>query len=701
MTNLIDIMLMVLGSAMLVAVLWTVYSLFLHKSPRKEPSLLAETVTSLEELYHESPVMMYSLDQHATITRVNKSWLSAMGYLEHEVIGRASRDFMVQEAVPELNKLSRNGLLVELLEQGYLKDLRLQFLRRDKTPLHASISANLLKTTDGQVRGAHCIIIDETKHFIAQSELKARRFQIERTFSSLPIPMFTCTVEGRYLSANNSMLQSMGVTSLAQLNELDHAAYFMQADSRMVESNTTSYSNQGWSLPDVNGIEREVRMNILRITSNSPEPIFEGAFLDVSELEAARRDAARSREYNRALYDTTPVMMYSVDASGTVSDVSEYWLERMGYRRDQVIGRKGLGFFVLEDRDAIREQARQNFARNEAINCAAKLITSDGSRLEGRVHGAPFSDADGKTTGVMCSFIDMTEQNVLARQKRQMEEQLATARKLEAIGQLAAGIAHEINTPSQYIGDNLNFISESLEEIQPLLAYVEHCVQHDCATDADQVRELASNTELSFLLEELSNALAHSREGVASIAQIVMAMKDFSRSGTEELEPIDLNRLIRSVTVVTRNEWKDQAELELALCDDVGEVHCVPSSISQVLLNILINAGQAVADARADDGCDAPLGAIKVSSRVEDAMVCVSIADTGTGMDDATQEKIFNPFFTTRDVGHGRGQGLAVAYRIVTEKHAGSIDVESVPGEGSVFKLTIPRFGGHSEQSAA
>lgn len=690
-----------LSIVLLVAVLWTTLRSRALDDAKSDVPLLTEAVTSLEELYHESPIMMYSIDQTAVITRANKAWLTAMGYQASEVIGRPTREFIAPDYEEALHEDCREGLHVDLMANGFIKNLEVNFLTRAGERLHASVSANLLKTPEGNIRGAHCIILDETKHAVTGRELAESKQKIEHTFATLPIPMFQCTSSGHYSRANEALLTNMGVSDLDALNALGHHELFVASYETMSRSGETEQINASWSLMGPDDQLRDVRMSLRLVSVEGREPTLEGAFVDVTELETARREVVTSREYNRKLYDTTPVMMYTVDAVGVINDVNAFWLERTGYSREEVLGKKGFDFMAIEDRAQMRTLAHRHFTRNESITWEITMVKRNGERLEGRVFGAPLMDEEGKPAGAMCSFFDLTSQHALAREKARIEDELATAQKLEAIGQLAAGIAHEINTPSQYVSDNLSFIDEAVTQLQPLLDYIDRCTEREEAVDGVEVAALADAADLGFLLEELPSALTQSREGVSSISRIVLAMKEFSHPGSEMLEQTDLNRMIESVSVVARNEWKYHATMELDLSDDVGVVSCVPSAINQVLLNIIVNAGHAVSDARTVAGVGAALGVITVSTSADDDNVYIAVADTGIGMDEETQKKIFNPFFTTKEVGRGTGQGLAIARQIIIEKHGGTLTVESAPGEGSTFTVALPKVQLAEEQSAA
>ena len=266
---------------------------------------------------------------------------------------------------------------------------------------------------------------------------------------------------------------------------------------------------------------------------------------------------------------------------------------------------------------------------------------------------------------------------------RETQRELLQAQKLEAIGQLAAGIAHEINTPMQYIGDNAQFLKKAFAELLEVNALVDPSV-----LPPDRQRKLAR------LHERVPRAIASTCEGVDAVSKIVRAMKEFSHPGTGERAPFDLNHALTSTIAVSRNEWKYADELELELSPDLPPVLGLQGEINQALINILVNAAHAVAEAH--PATDGPLrGRIWIRTGVTGDNVWVSIRDNGTGIPAAIRTRIFDPFFTTKPVGKGSGQGLPLAHSIVVDKHGGAIeaisdDTAGSPTRGTEFRITIP-----------
>ncbi|MDY7086679.1 MAG: PAS domain S-box protein [Actinomycetota bacterium] len=264
-----------------------------------------------------------------------------------------------------------------------------------------------------------------------------------------------------------------------------------------------------------------------------------------------------------------------------------------------------------------------------------------------------------------------------------LERQLNQANRLEAIGQLASGIAHEINTPIQFVSDNTRFIEQTFGQI---LELAQDARERFAATDEDFAERLR-DIDLEFLLAEVPTAITESLEGLSRVAQIVRAMKDFSHPGHGRAD-VDVNRAVESTAQVARNEWKYHAVLSLQLGEDVGTVSCYEGELKQVILNLIVNAAHAIEAAAARR--EGVLGNIMIRTARTASTVEIVVSDDGTGMDENTRQRIFDPFFTTKEVGKGTGQGLSMAYASIVQKHGGTIQVDSTPGTGTTFTVAIP-----------
>lgn len=289
---------------------------------------------------------------------------------------------------------------------------------------------------------------------------------------------------------------------------------------------------------------------------------------------------------------------------------------------------------------------------------------------------------------------EIFERELAERALRDSEARLRQTQKLEAVGRLAAGIAHEINTPTQFVSDSVSFVREAagelfrlIEEFQTLARAVQDGA--DGANMAAQVLKTAEQTDLPYLTENIPAALNSAQEGLDRIAAIVHSMKEFAHPDRREMAPIDLNHSIQSTLTIARNEYKYVADVETDL-EPLPPVTCFAGEVNQAILNIVVNAAHAIAETV--DGTDTR-GTIRVTSRRDGDDVVIRISDTGTGIPEAIRAQVFDPFFTTKEVGHGTGQGLFLARSVIVEGHGGTVDFDTKEGEGTTFILRLPIEG--------
>jgi signal transduction histidine kinase len=277
--------------------------------------------------------------------------------------------------------------------------------------------------------------------------------------------------------------------------------------------------------------------------------------------------------------------------------------------------------------------------------------------------------------------------------RKQLQTQLVHAQKMESVGQLAAGIAHEINTPTQFAGDNLCFLKDAFDDLDDVFACMDagRSMPAELVPSRELWQSLASagdSADLAYLRVEIPKAIAQSLDGVQRIAAITRAMKEFSHPGTVAMASIDLHRAIENTVIVCTNEWKYVAEVVTEFDPAITTVDCLPGELNQVILNLIVNAAQAIAEVidRYPDG----KGQITVCTRKIDDWAEISVSDNGPGIPEEVRQRVFDPFFTTKEVGKGTGQGLAIAHAVIVDKHQGTIQLKSEVGHGTTFIVRIP-----------
>ncbi len=309
----------------------------------------------------------------------------------------------------------------------------------------------------------------------------------------------------------------------------------------------------------------------------------------------------------------------------------------------------------------------------------------------------PYRDADGTLLGSVHVARDINQRKKTELEKDKLKSELLHAQKLESVGRLAAGIAHEINTPTQYVGTNIEFLDESFKDIAELVGRIQEVLDSSKGKgiSADQVKDLEDALEEAdwdYIAEEVPRAIRQSKEGVQRVTSIVQAMKEFSHPGSKEKVVADMNRIIETTVNVSRNEWKYVADLKTDLDPDLPKVMCLTDEMGQAILNMIVNAAHAIAESR--KGNDEEKGMISIRTSHDEKSVEIRISDTGSGIPEAVRNRIFDPFFTTKDVGRGTGQGLAITHDVISEKHGGFIAFETKVGEGTTFIIKLPIAAG-------
>lgn len=403
-------------------------------------------------------------------------------------------------------------------------------------------------------------------------------------------------------------------------------------------------------------------------------------FLAVKEDITARRKAERDLRLTQFSVDHASEAIQWLDAEGRIVYANDASCATLKRSRDDLIG---LG--PTDERPVFAKEywdkLWQDLKNRNSMTFESQVQTKTGESIPVEIN-ANYLQFDGQEYCFTFAR-DITE-------RRALEAQLRQAQKLEGIGHLAAGIAHEINTPTQFVTDNLTFMQDSWKSVFELLQRYRGAFRDagdtPLAALAASVQEAEQQCDLEFIATEVPRAIDQSLDGARRVAKIVRAMKEFSHPDSAEKTATDLNRAIESTITVARNEWKYVSEIVTEFDDTMPAVVCFPGDINQVVLNLIVNAAHAIKERVKE----IEKGRITVRTRNCGEFVEISVQDTGTGIPAAIQGKVFDPFFTTKEVGKGTGQGLSFAYTVIVKKHAGKIWFETEIGKGTTFFVTLP-----------
>lgn len=392
----------------------------------------------------------------------------------------------------------------------------------------------------------------------------------------------------------------------------------------------------------------------------------------------AEEEISATKRHLEMLLETTKIGLSVIDADGTVRYVDPWHKKKHG----DCEGISAQEYFLS-----------RNVQDGDWVSCVlAALHERKKVTFEHRLHGQ--DDGIAQTTAIpyqdpVCGSwliatitIDVTEQ-------KRLESALTQARKMEAVGQLAAGVAHEINTPIQYIGDNLTFLDDAFRQISHLIAAMHQAANTLGSTAAESLSQLFRSFDWDYHREEVPKALEESRKGVEQVAHIVRAMKVFSHPGGRDKQDADLHRMLQAAIDISRSAWKNVAGLRTEFDPTIGTVPLFTAEFNMAVVNLIVNAAEAIAER--PDLPSRPGMIIVRTKALNENWVEIQVEDNGPGIPKEIQDRVFDAFFTTKEVGKGTGQGLTTAHHAIVKQHGGSLEFRTRPGEGTVFFIRIPR----------
>ena len=525
---------------------------------------------------------------------------------------------------------------------------------------------------------------------VTTRRLRASEERYRTLFDTAGDGIVIYTIDGRIEAANSAFLRMVG-RGLGELREAESWEYSRRSGAActgpclpgiLLRDGYTNEHEGQLIRPDRTVVDVMERSWMVRDDRGTP----------VRRMRVMR-DVSRQREVEREVRRlATAIEQFGdgvivTDTEGRIEYVNPAFERASGYRREEAVGTNVE--FLRSDRNppGLHEDLWNTIRAGETFN--ARFVNR---RRDGRTYTidntvSPVFDSSGRISGYVAVQRDVTE---LMR----LEMQLLQAQKLESIGRLAAGIAHEINTPSQYVGDNVRFLQEAFADYGRVLAAGRAMATTArerglLAEELQAIQRIDEEADFEFLEQEIPRAIEQSLEGLSRIGTIVGAMKHFSHPGANEIALVDIHRAIESTVTVARNEWKYDAELRTEFDESMPLVPCLPNELNQVVLNLVINAVHAIQERQRREASDEK-GTIVVRTLHRPPDAVIEVADTGTGIGEDARAHVFDPFFTTKRVGQGTGQGLALAHDVVVNKHGGAIEFETESGVGTTFRIRIP-----------
>jgi two-component system NtrC family sensor kinase len=635
-----------------------------------------------EKTFDAVPDLIAIIDKNHKIIKANKAMAEAAGSTPQDLVGRSCHQVMHGADSPIADCPHKR-----LLQDGaeHVQEIHEHSLGQDLL-----ISTSPLSDENGQLIGSVHVardisLIKETQRSVGESE------RLHRTFmDNLPDPTVVYDNEGKVIFSNAAFERVFGWS----LDEVKNRKVDFVPPEEMLETNE-GIKQMMRGEPGVNvethRLTKDGRtLDILLSTAPliSADNKRTGNIVNLRDITAVRQAKAAQRATEQKFQELVESMnegLTMADPTGRITYTNAKFCEMLGYPAGEIAG---MLFTDLLDENSREYFTKQWERRHTGVEHKYEVVLNkkDGGSIFVIVSPKIIRDSDGKMTSSLAIMTDMTE-------RKNLESQLIQSQKLESIGQLAAGIAHEINTPTQYVSSNTGFLKEAFTDILQLLnAHMRLIARLEKAgleqESVAQLRRLAEELDFDFLAEEVPRALSANTEGLERIAKIVLSIKEFAHPGQEEKQPADINKAIKNTITVARNEWKYVAEVVTDLDPDLPPVPCVVGELNQVVLNLIVNAAHAIADVM-DESVE-KRGLITITTRQRDGLAEISVADNGSGIPEEIRNRIFDPFFTTKEPGKGTGQGLAIAYRAVVDNHKGKIALESNEGEGAKFIIRLP-----------
>jgi PAS domain S-box-containing protein len=655
---------------------------------------LRESEERFQSAFEHAGVGMALVDVNGKFLQVNSALCDFLGYSTGELL---ATNF---QAITHPDDLAKNLVSLNGLRSGTLKLYQTEKRYRHKRghTVWGLLTVSPVCSAAGAASYLVAQVQDITKRNAALQALGKREAELQLLLNSTAEAIYGLDLDGKCTFSNRACWTLLGYKSADDLlgkhmHRLIHHSYAdgspfpieqceiyrtfhrggtIHVDSEVLwRADGSCFPSEYWSYP----LMQDGKIAGCVVT-----------FVDISGRKQAE-DALRAAHAESEFFiNSVPSILIGTDEEGHITRWNLAAGNTFELSADEVRGKSLKHCGIKWIASNIDEQVNSWLCAEEPNLRVNVPFEKDGKQRFLGLNINRVSSGDEATVGLLITGTDITE-------RRHLEGQLRQAQKLEAIGQLAAGIAHEINTPTQYVGDNTTFIKESWPSISELVRAAER-VDHECQSGAvssdatAQLRQCVENADLAYLLGEIPIAIDQSLEGVQRVAKIVHAMKEFSHPGSEEKSLLDINRAIETTITVARNEWKYVADVETRFDTTLPLVYCHAGEFNQVILNLVINAAHAIREAVGDGSVGK--GKIVITTRQDENEVEISIRDTGVGIPEEIQSRVFEPFFTTKPVGQGTGQGLALAHSTIVRRHGGRIWFETNPGKGTTFFIRLP-----------
>lgn len=608
-------------------------------------------------------------DSEGTIKWVNSSFTMLTGYSKEEAFGKNPRILKSNKHKEEFYQ----GLW-KTIKKGEIWSGIIINKKKCGALYHEEMTITPIKNGAGKI----------TNFIAIKQNVTDSQYKLKQLIENSTLGLIRLAPNGKIIMANPAMVSMLGYKSELEIVEKYNDKIYSSIENKKRFLELLKRRQKVYAFEDVfikkDGTLINVKESAWTVKDeNNDTMYYEVIVEDITELNQILKILHESEFKYRTLIDKLNEAVYLI-IDRKFEIVNQKFLDLLEITEEELSlpGFNMFNFISDESRSILKERSR-NIKQGKDVPQKYEmiLITKKGNEKEVEI-SETFLNFNGKiaTQGVVRDLTKI----------RKAETQIRHLQKMEAIGTLAAGIAHEINTPSQFVNDNLTFLKEVNIEFEPIYKFLSN-VKRNSGT-IEELKRIIENIDVEYFQTEVPIAIEQSIDGVQRIAKIVAAMRDFSHAGPKEKVAADLHKLINSSLTISRNAWKYIAEIEKDFDDTIPPIVCLASDLGQVFVNIIINAAHALEEKF--DQSDSLQGKIIIKTINKGSNIEIVFSDNGSGMSKKVQKRIFDPFFTTKDVGKGTGQGLAIAYDIIVDKHNGSINVESEKNIGTTLTIILP-----------
>jgi two-component system, NtrC family, sensor kinase len=634
------------------------------------------------------------LGNDGKILHWNEAAEQMFGYPRAEVLGKDLHMFIAPVRLHEAQRRAFQAFRETGQGAAIGKTIEVTAIKKsgEEFPVELSLASTRLKDRWCAVG----IVRDITERKRAEAALNERERRLQAMFEQAAVGMAVVATDGKILSANRRLCEMVGYPAeelqtlrITDITCPDDLAVDLETSRAFLSGTISSFSREKRYLrKDGSVVWTNVAIGAVRDADGRLNYLV-SVIEDITERKRAEAALRESEEKYRGIFNASHDAIMALEPPD--------WRIADGNPASLVMFKaKSLAELVSQaPSDLSPEKQRGGRLSTEAAQEMIRTALQEGSasfewthkRLDGQEFPAAVLLARMEQGGR--EFVQATVRDV-SEQKR-LEIELGHARKLEAVGQLASGIAHEINTPTQYVGDGVHFLKEAFEGYRQLVRQYQRAVQALSAVGGHEdliaeIHAVEESIDLPYLEANAPGSFESCQDGVARISTIVRAMKEFAHPDQKEKVPANLNQALQTTIAIAKNEYKYVAEVTTEF-GDLPPVLCYVGDLNQVFLNLIVNASHAIGEVVGQSGGK---GSIRIKTSQEGALARIDISDSGAGIPEAVRRRIFEPFFTTKEVGKGTGQGLAIARSIVVSKHGGSLSFESEVGKGTTFTIRLP-----------